>query len=219
MGKDYGGVVYLGYTANNWSSDPKYLFNGFLDQLELRHFKVGMAEALSKNNYKNYCLESTCVYHNLLGDPSLEIWTQALQEYGNINISRTNNTIDISGINSFPSYIAYSKSNGGIGLKSVITRNCSITDASLNGSMMVFSHTRIPYIAPLYLQNTIMSNSEYVIASDVIAGNFVEYYREEGDVTIQSGAVYEIEAKGSVTLQDGFKVEKGATFAVYPSCF
>ena len=64
-----------------------------------------------------------------------------------------------------------------------------------------------------------MSNSEYVIASDVIAGNFVEYYREEGDVTIQSGAVYEIEAKGSVTLQDGFKVEKGATFAVYPSCF
>lgn len=219
MGKDYGGVVYLGYTANNWSPDPKYLFNGFINQLELRHFKVGMAEALSKNNYKNYCLESTCVYHNLLGDPSLEIWTQALQEYGNINISRTNNTIDISGINSFPSYIAYSKSNGGIGLKSVITRNCSITDASLNGSMMVFSHTRIPYIAPLYLQNTIMSNSEYVIASDVIAGNFVEYYREEGDVTIQSGAVYEIEAKGSVTLQDGFKVEKGATFAVYPSCF
>ena len=30
---------------------------------------------------------------------------------------------------------------------------------------------------------------------------------------------YEIEASGTVTLQDGFKVEKGATFVVYPSCF
>lgn len=30
---------------------------------------------------------------------------------------------------------------------------------------------------------------------------------------------YEIEASGTVTLQDGFKVEKGATFAVYPSSF
>lgn len=30
---------------------------------------------------------------------------------------------------------------------------------------------------------------------------------------------YEIEASGTVTLHDGFKVEKGATFAVYPSSF
>ena len=30
---------------------------------------------------------------------------------------------------------------------------------------------------------------------------------------------YEIEASGTVTLQDGFKVEKGATFAIYPSSY
>lgn len=30
---------------------------------------------------------------------------------------------------------------------------------------------------------------------------------------------YEIESSGTVTLQDGFKVEKGATFAVYPSSY
>ena len=28
-----------------------------------------------------------------------------------------------------------------------------------------------------------------------------------------------LEASGTVTLQDGFNVEKGATFAVYPSSF
>lgn len=38
-------------------------------------------------------------------------------------------------------------------------------------------------------------------------------------VVVQSGVVYELEASGTVTLQDGFKVEKGATFAVYRSSF
>lgn len=39
------------------------------------------------------------------------------------------------------------------------------------------------------------------------------------DVTIKNGIEFEIEASGTVTLQDGFNVEKGATFAVYPSSF
>ena len=38
-------------------------------------------------------------------------------------------------------------------------------------------------------------------------------------VCVRDGTEYEIEASGTVTLEDGFKVEKGATFAVYPSCF
>ncbi len=40
-----------------------------------------------------------------------------------------------------------------------------------------------------------------------------------GNVVIKSGAEYEIEASGTVTLENGFKVEEGATFAVYPACF
>lgn len=40
-----------------------------------------------------------------------------------------------------------------------------------------------------------------------------------GNVVVKSGVEYEIEATGTVTLEYGFKVEKGATFAVYPACF
>ena len=40
-----------------------------------------------------------------------------------------------------------------------------------------------------------------------------------GNVTIKNGVEFEIEASGTVTLEDGFKVEKGAKFAVYPACF
>jgi len=53
----------------------------------------------------------------------------------------------------------------------------------------------------------------------VIAGRSVESTRASGDVVVQSGVEYEIETSGTVTLQDGFKVEKGATFAIYPSSY
>ena len=40
-----------------------------------------------------------------------------------------------------------------------------------------------------------------------------------GGVTVKNGVEFEIEATGTVRLEDGFKVEKGASFAVYPSSF
>ena len=39
-----------------------------------------------------------------------------------------------------------------------------------------------------------------------------------GNVTIKNGIEYEVEASGTVTLEDGFKVKEGAKFAVYPAC-
>ena len=63
------------------------------------------------------------------------------------------------------------------------------------------------------------SHDQYVIANDVIAGASVDSIRTSGDVIVKNGTEYEIEASGTVTLQDGFKVEKGATFAVYPSSY
>ena len=51
------------------------------------------------------------------------------------------------------------------------------------------------------------------------SGAAVDSNRTQGDVVITSGVEYEIEAPGTVTLKDGFVVEKGATFAVYPSCY
>ena len=84
---------------------------------------------------------------------------------------------------------------------------------------MVRSHHKLPYIAPLVLQNTTIGNSQYVIASDVIAsdviaGNYVDSGRTSGDGIISSGVDYEIEHKDSVTLAPGFKVENGAKLTI-----
>ena len=84
---------------------------------------------------------------------------------------------------------------------------------------MLFKHDCVPYIAPMILQNVTLNNSQYVIASDFTAGQSVDGERAPGYVIVQNGTKYEIEASGTVTLQSGFKVETGATFAVYPSSF
>jgi hypothetical protein len=95
----------------------------------------------------------------------------------------------------------------------------TVSGVSPNSTIMLHYNDHIPYIAPLVLQNTTLDKSQYVIASDVTAGKSVDSIRTPGDVTVKSGVEYEIEASGTVTLDRGFKVEKGATFAVYPSSF
>ena len=79
----------------------------------------------------------------------------------------------------------------------------------------MFSCLHQPYLC----RKTNINTSQYVIAKDVSAGYSVDNKRLPGDVTVKNGTRYEIEAQGSVTLHGGFTVEKGATFAVYPSCF
>ena len=73
--------------------------------------------------------------------------------------------------------------------------------------------------ASMALQDITIIKNQYVIASDVTAGNAVDNGRTNGDVIVKAGVEYEIEASGTVTLHDGFNVERGATFAVYPSSF
>jgi hypothetical protein len=71
----------------------------------------------------------------------------------------------------------------------------------------------------MLIQNVVLNKSQYVIADDVMIGKSVDSNRLMGNVTVESGVEYEIEASGTVTLDSGFSVEHGATFAVYPSCF
>ena len=99
------------------------------------------------------------------------------------------------------------------------TSRITLCDASPSSTIMLNKHNYIPYMAPLLLQNTNICKSQYVIADEVTAGKDVNSNRTFGGVSIKNGIQYEIEASGNVSLYDGFSVEKGATFAVYPSSF
>ncbi len=127
-------------------------------------------------------------------------------------------------VDSIPTTIGYyyknSSSNNGYYRQLKLTKSMVVlNNASPNWPIVIYKHNYLPYIAPLYLQNVNFNKSQYVIATDVTAGHSVDSNRTSGDVTVKNGVQYEIEASGNVTLEDGFTVEKGATFAVYPSSF
>ena len=222
LGKDYGGPAFLGNTRDGVIRLSSELECAFVKQLLENHYHIGITEALSKfafdkDIYRNDTCYFSCV-HNLLGDPEFEIWSDTPQEFTGIQVTRSDNGITVSGINTTSATVACYSNDGNWRKTNPLTR-VSFTGISPNSTVMVYKHNYIPYIAPLLLQNIDLRVPQYVIASDVIAGNAIDSNRTPGNVTVKNGIEYEIEVSGTVTLQDGFNVEKGATFAVYPSCF
>ncbi len=215
-GKDYGGPVYIGYTSQVFEAEIKKILETFIDNLRKGIFILGEADAHSKTSVST---KNEPIAHNYLGDPSLEIWTNIPQEYSNISVTRNENSITVSGLDNDSTIIAYCDKDNNAGYRLAQSSSVTLNSVSPNSSIMVYKHNFIPYIAPLALQNININKSQYVIASDVTAGFYIDHNRLAGNVVVKSGVEYEIEATGTVTLEYGFKVEKGATFAVYPACF
>ena len=217
-GKDYGGPAYIGYTRDVNSVIICDILLCFSMHLANGEFHLNKAYSLSKSQL-NSEYYNECVIHAYLGDPSIELWTDIPQEYSNINVTRSENSITVSGLDNDSTIIAYCDKDNNAGYQLAQSASVTLNSVSPNSTIMLYKHNHLPYIAPLALQNINIKNSQYVIASDVTAGFYVDNSRLPGNVIVKSGTEYEIEATGTVTLDGGFRVEKGATFAVYPSCF
>lgn len=224
-GKNYGGPVYIGMTANSLFENANLSFDDYYD---FGFFSEVLAHRLTSNNslgqsfveakqasptwFTNWRKMNSC--YNFLGDPIIEMWTATPQHFSDINISRTDNSITISGIDSDSTIVSYHSNDGFTG--KLLTSNSQVTlnGVSPNSTIMLYKHNHIPYIAPLNIQNAMLDKSQYVIASDVTAGRSIESGRTSGDVIVKNGVEYEIEASGKVELNRGFKVERGAVFSV-----
>jgi hypothetical protein len=218
LGKDYGGPIYIGYTREVYPNEGKNLSNAFAHKIMEGYVKLGVAFSMSKVETGVNTFTASLI-QGCFGDPELEMWTNNPQCYSDIMTIRTDNSIILSGIAEPSTIVAYRDRQNIYKTKIVSTSNITITDASPNSTIILFKHNFIPYIAPLKLQNETIIDSCYIIANEVIAGNSIDSNRTNGDVTVNNGVEYEIEASGNVALHNGFKVEKGATFAVYPSSF
>ena len=219
-GKDYGGPVYIGYTRTVTTRYGSMLTNAFARRFKNGDEKPCVAFSLSKMDVadeNSVFAKRDQVY---FGDPELDLWTDNPQSYSNVEVVRTNDTLTISRLSTDPIIIGYQKRNKHFETKISTSQTIILQDALPNSTIMLYKHNHIPYIAPLKLQNEMIEDSRYIIANDVIAGNSIDTNnRTSGDLIVTSGVEFEIESSGTITLEDGFKVEKGATFAVYPSCF
>ena len=217
-GKDYGGPVYIGYTRAVDPYQGKDMATAFAKKIKDGYVKLGIATALSKIEYNLDTFEASFIL-GCFGDPEVELWTGIPQVYSDISIIRTDNSFIITGLPTEATIVAYLNKHFLVKTQNVMSSSITINDVLPNSPIMLYQHNYIPYIAPLILQNYNIKGSQYIITNELTAGNSIDSNRINGDVVVKSGAIYEVEASGIVRLEDGFKVEKGATFAVYPSCF
>ena len=221
-GKDYGGPAFIGNTRKGYTPRTSYLEAAFGLKIKKGYYKIGVANGLAKPvqyfSGDTIAHDYTSVCQNLLGDPEFEIWTDEPSQFTTINIVRRDNSIIISGIDTISTTIGVCSNDGDYFRVSAST-GITLAHVSPNSSIMFYRHNAIPFIAPLFLQNESIQKSQYIFATDVVAGRSVDSNRTSGDFVIKDGAVYEIEASGTTSLGGGFKVEKGASFAVYPACF
>lgn len=215
LGKNYGGIAYLGNTRAGYLISSSNLENNFLKTIiNTSNYKVGVLEALSKSLYNSHSVGShVLLTHNLLGDPEFEMWTSEPLRYSGIYVSRLDNGFRISGTTSTDT-IAFCDNYGHQGSIVGSDNNSMFISTHPSSTLMVFNHDHIPYIVPMMLQNCEISNSQYVYASSFSAGKAVLPNNTHGNVTIKNGAEYEIEATDDVLLGEGFIVENGATFAI-----
>lgn len=219
-GLNYGGPVYIGYTRvamNIWTQPLAYWYSW---KITHGYPQMCQSNAISKIYASPDTYYREAIENAFIGDPALEMWTDEPQVYPNITVTRGDNAITVSGLNpDSTSIVSVCDYANKITKKRVLADSITFNQVSPNSSLMLYRHDYIPYIAPMVLQNVTLNKSQYVIASDVTAGHSVDSERTNGNVIVQNGTEYEIEASGTVTLQAGFSVEQGATFAVYPSCF
>lgn len=189
----------------------------FYQLINSGNHNIGIGEALSKVPAfidKTYIPQHIKLTHNLLGDPEVELWTTAPKSYSNISITRTDNSITISGISSEGEATVAYCNNYMQGRASTATGSITFSDISPNSAIMVYQHNYKPFIAPMLIQNETLYRSQYVFASSFCAGNNVDRCRTKGDVTFKHGCIYEIEATDNVTLGAGVIIENGATLKV-----
>lgn len=222
-GEDYGGPVYIGNTNTVHANCSNETFGLFLSELRNANHKVGLAYSLSKKGFDGSFFNRNrqdALAHNLIGDPSIDVWTDEPQCFSDITVLRGDSTITITGlvVDSTIVAICGNRISDKLITKTVSDFSVTFNRVSANSNVTLYKHNYIPYFAPLLLQNVNLC-SQYVIASDVTAGYSIDSNRSYGNVIIPQDVEYEIEASGVVRLEDGFSVAKGATFAVYPSSF
>ena len=210
LGKNYGGVAFIGNTRHGWISESTKLENIFLQQIKRGTYCIGKAEAESKlpSATTEYIDNHLRLTHNLLGDPEFEIWTDIPVKYPDADfvINRNATSVSISGNYGDSCKIVARNTNGDVHSKTVAPNETASFSVSPNSAIMIYRHNMIPYIPTLCLQNENIILSQRVFANDVKMGANVDGNRATGNISFGNNVDYIIDANGDVEIDTGFVV-------------
>ena len=213
LGDKYGGVAYIGHTRKVKTFLGQWMAEMFV--LNISASCIGKSVMNSISYYPN---ERAQIYsYNLLGDPEISVWTQKPNVYSDVEISvnRMDNSIYVTGCNIGDCFVSAYTPEGNV-YKYEMENNSDVNmTISPNSAIMIYGRNMIPYFPPLLIQNQVYEKSQYLFASSVQIGKFVDPERSiQGDVVFWNNIDFVIEATDDVYIGDGVIVYPGSTLTI-----
>lgn len=226
MGKEYGGVAFLGYTRNSSIFHANIMYSYFFDYIMSNNLRVpllGLAEAKSKafnlygGRYPKEEHHHVKLAHNLLGDPLTRPWVKVPQRvrYGPIGVNPDDKTYVLtSAINNGSVLAARDIKVGMVRKQALKDKVISSKTIGANKICEIYGNSVLPVSLPLVLQNIEFDSFDYIFTGDVICGSNIMMSQPKGNVVFKKGSDIIIEAAGAVELQNGTILESDAKLTI-----
>lgn len=209
----YGCAAFLGNTRFGWIGSSTKLEKKFVDRIKSSTGKIGMAEALSKADYKGTDFHWLALTHNLIGCPEFEMWTNIPSQFENTSVAKASNSLTVNtGV--VNTNIAVRGLFNDKRVMSQVGQRATFWDLPKNYIVTLYKHDYLPYVFPIYLQNKSVTGTHYIKGGRIFIGNSVDSSKANGDFVIKSGANVVLEISEGITLDAGTVIESGAIFEV-----
>ena len=226
MFSKYGAVAFIGATIN---TDPttNNLFNKNLYKLlynDKAIYSLGELNVAARiNTFKqngNKVIEDAFAYI-CGGDPSLEIWTDTISKFPDIEVSFENGILNID-TRTVEDYTLtlFSQTDSNYFKKVIVEGNTvSVTDVPTSFVMSLNKHNYMPLVynvseGDIYVQNENYALVRKLVGNNVYIGSDVISTKPQGNVVVKSGAELNVDAKSKTVINNGFKVEQGAKIII-----
>jgi hypothetical protein len=221
--KTNGSVAFLGateasYTEVNHTFDKalyKLVYNtgiynigNLLVQADITAMTANSSNYYSKYNAKIYLWG---------GDPSLELWTDTLNQFTNVSVSDdgTNVIVNTGGVSNCDIIVCSSLDDG----DSYFEKAESVSYSTFCNVVRPYyvtvrKHNYIPFLSDTYIQNKFIENNAYISGNNIYIGSNVTSYEPSGEVIIENGANVLFDASNKILINGLFKTNLGGSFHV-----
>ena len=218
-----GGPAYLGYTRSGYVTYSTNLYKLFIDSIKMvNHNHIGMAETLSKWEYRGGCKHWLTLAHNLIGCPEMPMWTQEPKTFDSVEISINDNHILVNtNEGSIETTICLSGYINNQWYQKVYRNNSTVVFDTIPDqyNLVITKSNFIPYITSsenCYLQNAnVIARTKDLDCTNVYIGESVTPLQPTGGVNIQIGGKVNIRDANKVLIKDNVHVRLGGELHIY----
>lgn len=233
LGKNYGGVAYIGNTRTGYNDETPQLEAAFFKNFWRSGVYSEIGRLFNQSNWSTNSNRNGLDYiaragyyvrlsRNLFGDPQLMIWRGEPTKLTEFYVSRGDKNLNVGwsgdyGGASGCEYVVV-EPDGSVHRGYLGTNLGRVSNVSSNSTVTVIKDNMIPYICDLSLQNIRFKERSYVYCKDAVLGKAIRKF-SQGNVEFRIGSDYTIDATGDVALKNGTIVRYGAILHIFtPGC-